>query len=180
MAKLIAEKSGLPSKAEREAMQSRLKTLKQTFKTSTIAVFVQVSGKGSDAKAADALAEMLTHEGLGRAEAIGAELKFEIKPNNNQLRIISDTAKAFQNFLRKNPPTADYALLAEYGIGRFPDGRMAVDGIGLIVCGRNGDLGSGHWPEFAPARLPADQSPLVRRLQPPCRRSDEARSTLTI
>jgi hypothetical protein len=153
MAKLWAAKSGLPSKAEREAMQSRLKTLKQTIKTSTMAVFVQVSGKGSDAKAADALAEMLTHEGLGRADAIGAELKFEIKPNNNQLRVISDTAKAFQNFLRKNPPTADYALLAEYGIGRFPDGRTAVDGIGLIVCDRNGAwvLVTGrnsHQPDF--------------------------------
>jgi hypothetical protein len=139
MAKLWAEKSGLPSKAEREAMQPRLKTLKQTIKTSTMAVFVQVSGNNSDAKAADALAKMLTHEGLGRAEAISAELKFEIKPNNNQVRVISDTAKAFQDFLRKNPPAADYALLAEYGIGRFPDGRTAVDGIGLIVCERKGN-----------------------------------------
>ena len=139
MAKLWAEKSGLPSKAEREAMQSRLKTLKQTIKTSTLAVFVQVSGNSSDAKAADALAEMLTHEGLGRAEAIRAELKFTVKPNNNQLRVISDTARAFRDYLHKNPPAADYALLAEYGIGRFPDGRTAVDGIGLIVCDRNGD-----------------------------------------
>ena len=153
MAKLWAEKSGLPSKAEREAMQSRLKTLKQTIKTSTMAVFVQVSGNSSDAKAADALAEMLTHEGLGRAEAISAELKFEIKPNTNQVRVIWDTARAFQDFLRKNPPAADYALLAEYGIGRFPDGKTAVDGVGLIVCDRNGDwvLVTGrnsHQPDF--------------------------------
>ena len=139
MAKLWAEKSGLPPKAEQQAMQARLKTLKQTIKTSTIAVFVQVSGTSSDAKAADALAELLTHGGLGHAEAIRAELKFEIKPNNNQVRVISDTAKAFQDFLRKNPPATDYALLAEYGIGRFPDGRTAVDGIGLIVCDRHGN-----------------------------------------
>ncbi len=153
MAKLIAEKSGLPSKAEQEAMQSRLKTLKQTVKTSTIAVFVQVSGKGSDAKAADALAEMLTHDGIGRAEAIGAELKFEIKPSINQSRIISDTAKAFQKFLRKNPPTADYALLADYGIGRSADGKTVLGGVGLILCDCNGDwvLVTGrnsHQPDF--------------------------------
>jgi hypothetical protein len=153
MAKLWAAKSGLPSKAEREAMQSRLKTLKQTIKTSTIAVFVQVSGKGSDAKAADALAEMLTHDGIGRAEAISAELKFEIKPNNNQLRIISDTAKAFQNFLRKNPPAADYALLADYGIGRSADGKTVVGGVGLILCDRKGDWvlitgRNSHQPDF--------------------------------
>jgi hypothetical protein len=168
MAKLWAEKSGLPPKAEQQAMQARLKTLKQAIKTSTMAVFVQVSGTNSDAKAADALAEMLTHEGLGRAEAIRAELKFVIKPNNNQVRVISDTAKAFQDFLRKNPPATDYALLAEYGIGRFPDGRTAVDGIALIVCDRHGDwvLVTGrnsHQPDFQQINphLPDDCNRLV-------------------
>jgi hypothetical protein len=64
MARLAAEKSGLPSRAEREAIHSRLNTWRKSIKTSTVAVFpVHVSGR-SDAKVAVALAEMLSHEGL--------------------------------------------------------------------------------------------------------------------
>ncbi len=139
MARLWSEKSGLPPKSEQDAIASRLKTLKKTIATSTVAVFpVRVSGK-SDAQAAARLAEMLTKSGFGRAEVIRANLKLDIKPNTNQTRIIWDTARAFRDFLRKNPPAADYALLADYGIGRSPDGKMLVGGVHFVLCDRKGD-----------------------------------------
>ncbi|MEN6407337.1 MAG: hypothetical protein ABFC77_12815 [Thermoguttaceae bacterium] len=152
MAKLWAEKSGGPSKAEREAMQARLKVLKQTLKTDKIAVFVRVLGR-SDPQAAATLAAMLAHDDLGRAEAVDVELPFKIKPNVNQVRILSDTAKAFQEFLRKNSPATDYALLADYGIGRSPDGKTVVGGVNLILCDRDGNWvvvtgRNSHQPDF--------------------------------
>lgn len=139
MAELWSEKSGLPPKSERNAIELRLKTLKKAIATSTVAVFpVRVSGK-SDELATARLAELLTRTGFGRAEAISTSLKLDIKPNTNQLRIVWDTARAFQDFLRKNPPAADYALLADYGIGHLPDGKMLVGGVQFIVCDRKGD-----------------------------------------
>jgi hypothetical protein len=153
MAKLAAEKSGLPPKSEREAMKSRLDGLKKTVKTSTVAVFpVRVSGKG-DAQAAGRLAEMLTNEGLGRAEPASTDPKLEIKPNTNQMRIAWDIARAFQDFLRKNPPVADYALLADYAIGRTADGKTGVAGVQLILCDQKGGwvlvtLRNSHHPDF--------------------------------
>ena len=64
MARLWAEKSGLPPKSEQDAMQPRLNALKQSIKTSTVAVYpVRVSGK-SDEQLAAWLAELLTKEGL--------------------------------------------------------------------------------------------------------------------
>jgi hypothetical protein len=153
MAALWAEKSGLPPKSEQDAIQTRLSALKKTIKTSTVAVYpVRVSGK-SDEKLAVALAGMLAKEGLGRAEAVNADLTFEIKPNSNQLRIVWDIARAFQEFLRKNPPVADYALLADYGIGRTIDGKTMVGGVQLILCDRKGDwalvtLRNSHQTDF--------------------------------
>jgi hypothetical protein len=153
MARFLAAQSGLPPQSEQEAMQSRLAGLKKTVNTSTVAVFpVCVSGK-SDGPLAVRLAEMLTKEGLGRAEPISTDIKLDIKPSVNQLKICWDIARGFQNFLRKNPPAADYALLADYGIGRTPDGKTAVGGVELIVCDRRGDwvlvaLRNSHQADF--------------------------------
>jgi hypothetical protein len=139
MARLWAAKSGLPSKSEQEAMKSRLAGLKKTVNTSTVAVFpVRVSGKG-DGPLTVRLAEMLTKDGLGRAEPLSADLKLDIKPSTNQVRIIWELARGFRDYLRKNPPTADYALLADYGIGRTLYGKTVVGGVEIIVCDRRGD-----------------------------------------
>jgi hypothetical protein len=138
MAQLWQEKSGTPTKSEREAMQARLIGLKKAIKTSTIAVFpVRVAGQ-SDAEVAVGLAEILTSEGLGRAEAVSADPKLQIHGNTNEMKVLWDTARAFQMFLRKNPPAADYALLADYGIGQNPDGKMEVGRVHFILCDRKG------------------------------------------
>jgi hypothetical protein len=153
MARLWAKKSGLPPKSELEAMKSRLAGLKKTLKKSTVAVFpVRVSGKG-DPKIAMRLAEMLTKQGLGHAEPANADPKLHIKPNTNQMRIMWDVARAFQDFLRENPPDADYALLADYGIGRTRDGKTSVGGVQIVLCDRKGDwvlvtLRNSHHPDF--------------------------------
>jgi hypothetical protein len=153
MAQLWREKSGLPPESEIETMHSRLDALKKTIKTATIAVFpVQVSGKG-DESATTRLAAMLTKEALGQADAVNTELKFDIKPSSNQVKIGWDIARAFQEFLRKNPPSADYALFVSYGIGRTSDGKPVVGGVQLILCDRKGDwvLATGrneHQPDF--------------------------------
>jgi len=153
MARLLAAKSGLPPKSEQEAIKSRWNGLKKTIKTSTVAVFpVRVSGK-SDAQVAVRLAKMLTKEGFGRAEPVSTDPKLDIKPNISQTRIGWDIARAFQDFLRKNPPATDYALLADYGIGRTPDGKTEVGGVQFILCDRKGDWvmvagRNSHQPDF--------------------------------
>ena len=139
MAKLWAEKSGISTKSEQEAMKLRLTSLKKKIKTSTVAVFpVRVSGKSNE-QVAVRLAEMLTKEGFGRAQPASTDPKLDIKPNTNQTRIVWDIARAFRDFLRKNPPAADYALLADYGIGRTPDGKTEVGGVQFVLCDRKGD-----------------------------------------
>jgi len=147
MAQLWAKDSGTSSKAEREAMQSRLSDLKKKIKTSTVVVFpVRVAAEG-DAKAAVALAEMLTKQGFGRAEAANIDPKLQIKGNSNEMRILWDTARSFQEFLHKNPPATDYALLADY------IGKPEIGGVHFILCDRSGDwvlveLRNSHHADF--------------------------------
>jgi hypothetical protein len=64
-----------------------------------------------------------------------------------------DAARAFRDYLRKNPPTTDYALLADYGIAQMHDGKTKVGGVQFILCDRKGDwvlvgLRNSHHPEF--------------------------------
>jgi hypothetical protein len=139
MSKLWAEKSGLPSKAELQSAERKLNELKKNIQTSTVAVYpVRVSGK-SDAQIAERLAEMLGKANMGRFEASEVDTKIELKGNTNQTRILWDMARAFRDFLKKNPPTTDYALLVDYGIGRTHDGKTMVGGIQMVVCDRRGD-----------------------------------------
>ena len=106
MAQLWDKNSGLPPKNEREAIEQRRGELKGKIKTSTVAVLpVHVGGK-SDRQAAVALAAMMTSEGLGRAQISTADPKLQVDGNTNELRILWDTARALQDFLRKNPQTA--------------------------------------------------------------------------
>jgi hypothetical protein len=153
MARLWAEKSGTPTKGEQEAMKPRLDSLKKTAKTSTVAVFpVRVTGKSNE-QVAVRLAELLSKGDFGHAEPVSADPKLDIKPNTNQLRITWDLARAFQDYLRKNPPAADYALLADYGIGRNRDGKSEVGGVQFVLCDRSGGwvivaLQNSHHSEF--------------------------------
>ena len=106
---------------------------------------VHVSGK-SDEQAAVRLAEMLNKKDLGHAEAVHTDLKLDIKPNTNQARIVWDIARAFQDFLCKHPPAADYALLADYGIGRTADGKTAGWRRAVLPLRSQRRLGCGRGP----------------------------------
>jgi hypothetical protein len=153
MSALLNKNSGIPPKDELDAMQPRRSALKKNIHSSTVAVYpVGVSGK-SDEAAGLRLTQMLTKEGIGRAQSAGIDPKLDIPANTNQTKILWDIARAFQDFLRKNPPTADYALFADYGISRTPDGKTGVGGVQFVLCDRSGnwvlvDLQNSHHADF--------------------------------
>ncbi len=153
MARLWAERSGIPPENERKAMEPRLAELKKTIKTSTIGVYPAFAWPKSDVQVARQLAEMLAKQELGRAEVIEMDPKLQIRPNTNQTRIAWDTARVFREFLEKNTPTTDYALFVVYDIGHMPGGRTAVNGVIYVLCDRQGQwvlvgLRNDHWADF--------------------------------
>lgn len=68
--------------------------------------------------------------------------------HSNQQKVLWDTARAFRDFVRKNPPATDYVAFADYGLSD-----TQVHHVHLIVCDRAGDwvlieMQNSHHPDF--------------------------------
>ena len=73
----------------------------------------------------------------------------------NELRVVWDTARALRKYLKGNPFNADYALYAEYLIGRKkgqPE-QQVVGAVHFFVCNQEGewvivDFQNNHHADF--------------------------------
>jgi hypothetical protein len=96
---------------------------------------------------------MLNEQGVCQAEASETDPKLKIQGDPNEQKILWDTARAFRDFVRNNPPTTEYALLADYGISPASDGKQQANHVHLILCDRAGDwvladYQNSHHPDF--------------------------------
>ena len=153
MAKLMQRRSGLPPKEELTAMDERLERFKQDHATSKVTVYPIHLWSGSNAESPGKLAELFCQQGTCQAEAAETDPRLEIKGDPNQQKVLWDTARAFRDFLREHPPTTDYALLADYAIGKSADGQPKVGFVHLIACDRQGewvlvDMQNSHHADF--------------------------------
>lgn len=131
-----AAKSGLPSDADRAAMTKRLEKCKAAFKTSRVAVYATMLGDKPDADSAARLAPLVNKQFGCQAAAAAQPAPVKIAPTSNELKRLWDLARAFRDHLRANPPTGDYAMIAEYLIA--PDGG-GVHSVHTVVCDKAGE-----------------------------------------
>jgi len=153
MARLWAERSGLPDEQERKAMDERRGALKEAKRPVGLAVFPVRIGGEVDAGAAKELAALLNESGFFHAEAAGEGPWFDIPPSSNEQRLLWDMARAFRSFLKERtagerPP--EYALYADYLMD--PE-RKQVGGVHFAVCNPAGewvivDFQNSHQPDF--------------------------------
>jgi hypothetical protein len=150
MARLWAEKSGLPDQAERDAMEQRQQTFRHTHKTARVRVYPVQLIDELDTNSATYLANLLNDQDLCQAEAADAQPRFEIAPSSNEQRRLWDLARAVRDYVRSEPPDTDYALFAEYTI-RPSDQQVWT--VHFVVCDRVGqwvivDFQNEHQPDF--------------------------------
>jgi hypothetical protein len=150
MARLWAAKSGLPDQTERDAMEQRQQTLRQSHKAAKLLVYPVQLVDELDAGSARHLATLLSDRDLFRAEAAEAQPRFEIAPSSNEQRRLWDLARAFRDYARAEAPQVDYVLFAEYIIRPSDQQVWAVH---FLVCDRAGewvlvDLQNDHQPDF--------------------------------
>jgi hypothetical protein len=141
-AELMNKRSGLPSKEEIAAMEKRLEVLKEKntpMKEMKVTVYPIHLWEGSAKSGAAQLAKIISESGICQAEPSDIDTKLKIKGDPNEQKILWDTARAFRDFLRKNPPATQYALLADYGISPASDGKREAGGVHLILCDKSGD-----------------------------------------
>ena len=118
-------------------MKKRQNTLKANAASSKVTVYPIHLWGGSHTSAAGQLAKLINEAKIFQAEVTDANPNLNIKGNSNEQKILWDTARAFRDFLRKNPPPTDYALLASYAVS--PDGKHEAGAVHLVLCDKSGD-----------------------------------------
>jgi len=135
-ARMSSERSTGPGKAEWAAMEKRQAVMKKAGRTARVAVFpVRLSDDEAGGTDAAHLARLLSREKLCEAKAVDSTLRVKIKPASNEQKLLWDLARAFQDHVKRNPPEADYALLADYMFPR-PGRAWAVH---FVICDRDGE-----------------------------------------
>ncbi|UCF34605.1 MAG: hypothetical protein JSV78_04735 [Phycisphaerales bacterium] len=135
MAKLWAEKSGLPPEDELNAIEQRCDVLKNADKPS-LTIYPVFLLKEVDCDSAQHLAELIGKENLFRVTASEEGPDFEVKPNSNEQKRLWDLARGFRDYVRATPPSTDYALLAEYTIR---PANQEVWTVHFVVCSAAGE-----------------------------------------
>ena len=138
IARMLAEKSSAPDKAEWAAMEQRQAAMKKAGRSAKVAVFpVRLSDDEAGARDAAHLAELLSKNKLCAAKAVDSPLRVKIEPSHNMQNLLWGLARTFQDHVKRNPPEADYALLADYIMDpRAGRGAWAVH---FVVCHRAGE-----------------------------------------
>ncbi len=136
IAQRAAEKTGLPTEAERAAMKKGLEAARTRFGSSKVTVFPVLIGGRTDRAQATHLARLLSGEKLGEAEVAEGGPVLGGKPDMNEQKMLWDMARAFREYVRQTPPTADYAVYAEYMID-LKQGRTGA--VHFAVCDRSGE-----------------------------------------
>ncbi|MHC4402994.1 MAG: hypothetical protein ACYTG0_25310 [Planctomycetota bacterium] len=132
------QKTGLPSSDEVAEIKARLQTMKKSLKASRLAVYPVRTGAGTDRPCAGELADMLADCGARATEVSELDLRLDVAGDSNEQKVLWDAARAFRQFLRKNPPATDYAVYADYGMWSAK-GETGVGYVHFIVCDRKGD-----------------------------------------
>ena len=136
-ARLMEERSGLPPENERAALAQRQKELRRLRKTITLMIFPARVADAADPTTATELVKMITNAGLCKAAPAPQALLLKASRGDpNELKVLWDLAREFREYVRSNPPAADYVLYADYG---FDPQAGQVGFVHFIVCDRKGE-----------------------------------------
>jgi len=137
MARLWDQKTGLPPKSEREALDGRQQTMKKACPKASVLVYPARVGDAVDRACAENLARLLNEAGLCKATVAAESPHLEVAGSSNEQRVLWNLAKAFKTHVEGNAPQADYALYADYMVSPR---NQRVHAVHFVVC-----QGDGEW-----------------------------------
>jgi hypothetical protein len=150
MARTMERRSGVPPKAEIDAMKKRGAAARSALPDADIAVLpIRVWGRSEgDRPGAEDLARRIAAAGLARASAAADDPKLAVRGDPNELKVLWDTARALRTHLREHPLDADLVLLVD---AAEPP---RVRHVHVILCDGAGewlmvDLQNNHHPDFS-------------------------------
>jgi hypothetical protein len=177
MARRLSERSGLPEKAEQDAMQARQQAFKKAAATARLLVYPALAGDEVSKDSAANLAKLFNDAGLTKASATDAGPQLQIKGDMNEQKTLWEMARGVRAFVQAQRPEAEYVLFAHYLMGEDATGKDVVGGVHFVVCDREGqwvivDFQNDHHDDFSainPASRPACDRLIARRLTGYCR-----------
>ncbi|MGD0208586.1 MAG: hypothetical protein ABSC89_13375 [Verrucomicrobiota bacterium] len=152
LAAIMDQRSGLPPENERAALPERQKAMKRALPGATLLVYpARIGGKEVSVPSATNIVQLLNEMGL--CKAVQAEQPVLLKTSladPNELKALWNLAREFRNFVRTNPPAADYALYADYV---FNPQNAEQGFVHFVVCDRKGewvivDMQNSHHPDY--------------------------------
>ena len=173
MAEYWRKQSGLPPQSELDAIATRCQEMVKQVGKARCAVFPIRIRSETDAESAGALAAALNDVQACRAVVADADPKLNIEGDPNEQKMLWDTARGLQKFVKANRPETDYVLYADYAIHHGPAGQSQVRYVHVIVCDRQGDwvvvdFQNSHHPDFqsvAPESKEDCQRLVIKRVQ---------------
>jgi hypothetical protein len=152
LAAIMDERSGLPPENERAALSERQKAMKQALPGATLLVYpARIGGNKTSVPSAANIVRLLNQSGL--CKAVQADQTILLKTSladPNELKALWNLAREFREFVRANPPAADYALYADYA---FNPQNAEQGFVHFVVCDRKGewvivDMQNSHHPDY--------------------------------
>ena len=172
MARIMAERSGVPPEEETAPLPDRQKAMKQLGPQATLVVYpARVGGNQEDAASAGDIAKMINEAGLFKAEPAKQSLLLKASlADPNEMKNLWDLAREFREYVKKNPVDADYVLYAEC---LFNPQNWEQGMVHFVVCDRQGewvivDMQNSHHPDYQSIKPVSKQDCyrlLVKRLQ---------------
>jgi hypothetical protein len=151
MAAIMDQRSGLPPENERAALPERQKAMKQALPGATLLVYPAREGNKTSLPSATNVVRLLNQSGLCNAVQAGQPIVLKASmADPNELKGLWNLAREFRDFVRANPPAADYALYADYG---FNPQNAEQGFVHFVVCDRKGewvivDMQNSHHPDY--------------------------------
>jgi hypothetical protein len=172
LAALLDQRSGLPPENERAALPERQQAMKQALPGATLLIYpARIGGNKTNIPSATNVVRLLN--GAGLCKAVQADQTILLKASQadpNELKSLWDLAREFRDYVRANPPAADYALYADYVFNP----QNAEQGlVHFVVCDRKGewvivDMQNSHQPDYQsikPTSREGCDKLLVKRLE---------------
>ncbi len=152
MAVIMDQRSGLPPANERAALPERQQAMKRALPGATLLVYpARIVGNETSAPGATNVVRLLNQAGLCKALPAGQAIRLKASQvDPNELKALWDLAREFRDFVRTNPPAADYALYADYA---FNPQNAEQGFVHFVVCDRKGewvivDMQNSHHPDY--------------------------------
>ncbi len=170
MMRVWAERSGLPAREERAAIEQREEKFEDNAPNCQVVIYPPRIGDEVDRQRAEHLVAEINKRGWFNAQIAKEAPVLKVAGNSNEQRVLWDLAKRFQDYVKEHPPAADYALYADY--------LMAGEKVGavhFVICDRSGawvvvDFQNSHHADFQAVKPQsrADCDELLLRMLKDC------------